>query len=121
MPANASTKAKSNPTTAPQPEMPNAPRRKSTKRKKTKTAASVDSLSTTTSTGTDNSHPYLGDEERSVIETWNEKSRRARPSSATPDDPVVQAYIQAKMALFQTVMTVPKKRSVSSSLSAAQG
>lgn len=94
--------------------------RKSTRRKKTKTALST--VSSSTASSINSTHPYLGDREISAIENWNDsipgKNQRA-PSAPNDQDSVVQAYLQAKMALFQN-LHVSKKQSISS-MSTSQG
>lgn len=93
---------------------------KAKRTKKPRVAAST--VSTSTKSSSSSTHPYLGNKEVSAIEHWNEsiptKSKRA---TDTPNDvcPAIQAYMQAKVALFNDLTM--KQRKSNSSLSTSQG
>ncbi|KAK4544171.1 hypothetical protein LTR36_004381 [Oleoguttula mirabilis] len=77
---------------------------KTRRSQKPKAAPSTKSTSTTSSSS--RSHPYLGNREVYAIEHWNDSiPAKATCGPNVPDgvDPVIQAYMQAKMALFQTL------------------
>ena len=84
------------------------------------TKATSSTKSASTASGSDSTHPYLHDREISAIQHWNEgiptKSTR---EDIRPDDvdPVIQAYMQAKMALFHNLSVKSKKSDSSISTS----
>ena len=58
---------------------------------------------------TENKPTYLGDRERSAIESWNRSvNSKSTTSKANEKDADVQAYLQAKMALYQKASSVGK-------------
>ena len=96
-----------------------APAAKKARRcKKTKTTSSTKSMSTASSSGS--THPYLRDREISAIEHWNDgiPAKNIREETRPNDvDPVIQAYMQAKMALFHNLSVKSKKSDSSISTS----
>jgi hypothetical protein len=83
--------------------------------------ASPSTTTSTTSSPSKTSHPYLAEREVSAIEHWNDSiPSKATGANATSKegDPVVQAYLQAKMSLFQTFSV--KQRKSNSSLATSQ-
>ena len=71
-----------------------------------------------------NSHPYLQSKEVYAIEHWTDSiPTKSKAAPAVPDDPVIQAYMQAKMALFKNSTVRPRKSnsSLSTSLSTSPG
>ena len=73
------------------------------RRSKAKASKSAPS-STTTASATGDDHPYLGDQEKSAIESWNNTvpKKSTRPKIVPEEqDPVIQAYLEAKLSLFR--------------------
>lgn len=57
----------------------------------------------TTSEPASSSHPYLGDGKAMAIESWTASIPAKRAHGSSEDiDPVVQAYLETKMALFRS-------------------
>ena len=75
-------------------------------RSKAKSAKSISSTASVAASASKESHQYLDDGKKTKIDRWNDtvpkKSTRAHtvPEEA---DPVIQAYLQAKMSLFRSV------------------
>lgn len=72
-------------------------------------ASLASSSSTSTTASSKGQHPYLRDPEISAIEHWNASipTKDQRPHASSNDvDPAVQAYLQAKMALFSRASSV---------------
>lgn len=70
--------------------------------------------------GSDDNRSHMGERERSAIESWNRSvSQKNARTKGEDQDPNVQAYLQAKMALFQTATSNGKQdaRSVTSTQS----
>lgn len=91
---------------------------KNTKHGKRTEAAS--STSTSSCSSPSSIHPYLRDREVGAIDRWNDQtpSKPAIPTRTPTDtDPVVHAYLQAKMALFQNLSVTAKKSDSSLSTS----
>ncbi|KXT01457.1 hypothetical protein AC578_9523 [Pseudocercospora eumusae] len=64
------------------------------------------SSSTKSTSSTGSVHKYLGDRKISSIEAWNTgvPTKSTRPHSMPQEhDPIVQAYLQTKMALFESI------------------
>lgn len=57
------------------------------------------------------SHPYLGDRQVDAIESWKTTvpGKMTCPPRLPEEDPVVQAYLQTKMALFESLATAGNK------------
>ncbi|KAK5133892.1 hypothetical protein LTR08_007121 [Meristemomyces frigidus] len=83
---------------------------KTRRSKKPKATSSLKSI--ITATRTESSHPYLDSSEVCAIKHWNDsiptKSIQA-PAVPGDVDPVIQAYMQAKMALFTNHPVQPRK------------
>lgn len=63
-------------------------------------------------------HRYLRDQDVAAIERWKQDIPTKRSSNKRGDaDPVVEAYIQAKLALFQNATVQPKRSDSAISLS----
>lgn len=52
-------------------------------------------------------HRYLGDSEANAIRSWSKgvPSKSGKSQTPTAQDPAIQAYIEAKMALLQGTKT----------------
>lgn len=76
------------------------------------TVSSTRSSSLNTSSCTTHAHQYLGDNKASDIASWTATvpAKTTNPNGVLYDevDPTVQAYMQMKMALFQS-MSRPKQ------------
>lgn len=90
--------------------------RKGRRAKRTKTASSTHS--STSMTSSKSSHCFLAESEVSVIEHWNDSIPTKSTARQEDYDPVIDAYLKAKMALFKK-MPAPevKERKSSSTLS----
>ncbi|KAF2163598.1 hypothetical protein M409DRAFT_57478 [Zasmidium cellare ATCC 36951] len=68
--------------------------------------------STTSATYTHSSnssyHPYLGDRQLNAIESWKTsvQAKSTCPMRVAGEDPVIEAYLQTKMALFRSLAGV---------------
>ncbi|KAK3679754.1 hypothetical protein LTR78_000130 [Recurvomyces mirabilis] len=73
---------------------------------------------TSASTTQNSSHRYLQNQQVSAIESWKDHIPVARKDSVTAepeqDDAVVQAYLKAKMALFDVM--APRQHTVNGSM-----
>lgn len=74
---------------------------KSSRRK----ASSIASTTSSSSSTSAKSHPYLGNQQINAIESWKTSvpTKSIRPQDMPDEDPVIQAYLQTKMALFQSM------------------
>lgn len=92
------------------------------KRRSPKPKVALSAKSTSTTSSSSSTHPYLENREIDAIEHWNESipPKATRAANVSNDaDPVVQAYMQAKMALFHDLSV--KQRKSNSSISTSQG
>lgn len=101
--------------------MPSGVRKQSSSKKLNSkySSSATSSHSTTTSS---NHSLYLGDREKSVIENWNAAvpKKSTRPGKIPEhEDPVVQAYLEAKLSLMKSAAASENHdaRSVSSTRS----
>lgn len=68
------------------------------------TASTTSSAHTRSSTSSN--HPYLGDRQVDAIETWKTTvPAKSTCPIPTREDPVIEAYLQTKMALFQSLVS----------------
>lgn len=84
-------------------------------RSKAKLAKSVSSSASVATSATKDSHPYLEEREKTQIDRWNDTvpKKATRPHTVPEDaDPVIQAYLEAKMNLFRSAgVTNPQQPS----------
>lgn len=80
-------------------------KRKAGKNKKTKSSTST---SISTASRASSCHPYLDGREQTAIESWNDTVPKTttRPNDKPEEqDPVIKAYLEAKLNLFRTANT----------------
>lgn len=59
-----------------------------------------------TASSTASNHPYLGDRQVDAIESWKTTvPAKSTCPIPTREDPVIEAYLQTKMALFQSLVS----------------
>ncbi|KAH9831070.1 hypothetical protein Tdes44962_MAKER02148 [Teratosphaeria destructans] len=85
--------------------------------KKPSVPDTTSTTSTDSSTAASSAHAFLRDGEISAIETWNDSipAKSMRPKD--DQDPAVEAYMQAKMALFNSLAFRSRNSSTSTSTS----
>jgi hypothetical protein len=74
-------------------------------RSKAKLAKSVSSTASVAASTSKESHQYLDAREKTKIDRWNDTvpKKSTRPHSVPEEaDPVIQAYLEAKMSLFRS-------------------
>lgn len=84
--------------------MPSGIRKTRSKAKMGKSISSAASVAA--SAASKESHQYLDDREKVQIDRWNDTvpKKATRPHSVPEEiDPVIQAYLEAKMSLFKSV------------------
>src|ERR1700761_1183573 len=76
------------------------------RRKKNKSAKASSSKAASTKAGSQSGPQYLDEKEQNAIESWNDtvpkKSTRRQSVAPEERDPVIQAYLEAKMSLFRS-------------------
>ena len=97
------------------------------KAKRSKAKKPKSNSSTVAASGSNDGHQYLGDRKKTAIEGWNDTvpKKSTRPKDVPEEkDPVIQAYLEAKMSLFRNAVLANKQygdnqdaRSVSSTRS----
>lgn len=92
------------------------------KQKRNKHKHSTTHSSTASSSKTKAYHTFLDEREKSAIDNWNQEvPKKSARATNVPEqqDPAIQAYLQAKMALFRNAAMKDKQdnRSVSSTQS----
>ena len=91
--------------------MPSGIRKIRSKAKSAKQASPTASVATTTSK---DYHPFLDDRDKTNIDRWNDTvpKKATRPHSVPEEiDPVIQAYLEAKMSLFKSACTANSQQS----------
>ena len=94
--------------------MPSGIRKTRSKAKMAKSVSSTASIAA--SAISKDGHPYLEDREKTQIDRWNDTvpKKSTRPQ-AVPEgnDPVIQAYLEAKMSLFKSAGAANSQSSAS--------
>jgi hypothetical protein len=91
--------------------MPSGIRKTRSKPKVAMPASSTTSVATSTSK---DCHPFLDDREKTNIDRWNDTvpKKATRPHSVPEEiDPVIQAYLEAKMSLFRSACAASSQHS----------